>query len=155
MKKRITRLTTMIMAVFIMAIISALPVTAFAANEVAAVAISEEADVYDNNITVIQPMVNDYEEPVIQQLGNNQGGQQASSKSGSASADAAYESTLDHILTWVRRVGAAVAIFGAIMLAMALKRKDADGKEDAIWTIVAGFVTWSVVGAADMFNLYQ
>ena len=71
MKKRITRLTTMIMAVFIMAIIAALPVTAFAASSDTAVAISEEANVYDSDMTVIQPMVNNYEEPVIQQLGNN------------------------------------------------------------------------------------
>ncbi len=153
MKKRITRITTMFMAVFIMAIIAALPVTAFAADEVAAVAISEET-AYDSDITVIQPMVNDYEEPVIQQLGNNQG-ESKSSKSGSAAADSAYESTMDFILTWVRRVGAAVALFGVIMLALALKKKDPDSKEDAIWAMVAGFVVWAVVGAADMFDLYS
>ena len=151
MKKRITRITTMFMAVFIMAIIAALPVTAFAADEVAAVAISEET-AYDSDMTVIQPMVNNYEEPVIQQLGNNQG---EKAKSSSSAADSAYESTLDHFLTWVRRVGAAVAIFGAFAFALALKKKDPDSKEEAIWTMAAGFVVWSIVGAADMFNLYQ
>ena len=45
MKKVITRLTTMLMAVFTMAIIAALPITAFAAeNEVAAVV--EETPIY-------------------------------------------------------------------------------------------------------------
>ena len=51
MKKFITRLTTILMAVFTMAIIAALPVTAFAAeDEIAPLAISEESSVnYDSD----------------------------------------------------------------------------------------------------------
>lgn len=160
MKKVITRLTTMLMAVFTMAIIAALPITAFAAeNEAAATAVVEEAPIYEENeenVIIVQPMINNYEEPVIQQLGNPQGGgQQGGSKSGSTTADSAYENTMDFIITWIRRLGAAVALFGGIMLALALKNNDADQKENGIKTMIAGFVVFAICGAVDMFDLFS
>lgn len=163
MKKVITRLTTMLMAVFTMAIIAALPITAFAAeNEVAAVV--EETPIYEENeenVIIVQPMLNNYEEPVIQQLGNPQGGgqqgggQQGGSKSGSSTADSAYENTMDFIITWIRRLGAAVALFGGIMLGLALKNNEADQKENGIKTMIAGFVVFAICGAVDMFDLFS
>lgn len=163
MKKVITRLTTMLMAVFTMAIIAALPITAFAAeNEVAAVV--EETPIYEENeenVIIVQPMLNNYEEPVIQQLGNPQGGgqqgggQQGGSKSGSSTADSAYENTMDFIITWIRRLGAAVALFGGIMLSLALKNNEADQKENGIKTMIAGFVVFAICGAVDMFDLFS
>lgn len=158
MKKVITRLTTMLMAVFTMAIIAALPITAFAAeNEVAAVV--EETPIYEENeenVIIVQPMLNNYEEPVIQQLGNPQGGgQQCGSKSGSSTADSAYENTMDFIITWIRRLGAAVALFGGIMLGLALKNNEADQKENGIKTMIAGFVVFAICGAVDMFDLFS
>lgn len=163
MKKVITRLTTMLMAVFTMAIIAALPITAFAAeNEVAAVV--EETPIYEENeenVIIVQPMLNNYEEPVIQQLGNPQGGgqqgggQQGGSKSGSSTADSAYENTMDFIITWIRRLGAAVALFGGIMLGLALKNNEADQKETGIKTMIAGFVVFAICGAVDMFDLFS
>lgn len=159
MKKVITRLTTMLMAVFTMAIIAALPITAFAAeNEAAATAVVEEAPIYEGNeenVIIVQPMINNYEEPVIQQLGNPQGGGQQGSKSGSATADSAYENTVDFIITWIRRAGALVAFFGIIMLALAMKNQDAENKERGIWTAIAGFVVFAVCGAVDMFDLFS
>ncbi|HOA00020.1 hypothetical protein [Ruminococcus sp.] len=158
MKKVITRLTTMLMAVFTMAIIAALPITAFAAeNEVAAVV--EETPIYEENeenVIIVQPMLNNYEEPVIQQLGNPQGGgQQGGSKSGSSTADSAYENIMDFIITWIRRLGAAVALFGGIMLGLALKNNEADQKENGIKTMIAGFVVFAICGAVDMFDLFS
>ena len=61
---------------------------------------------------------------------------------------------MDFILTWIRRIGAAVALFGAIILALALKKDDADQKENGIKTMVAGFVVWAITGAVDMFDLF-
>lgn len=159
MKKFFVRLTTMIMAVFTLAIVAALPVTAFAADNEKAVIVAEEAPVYteQEEVIYVQAMANTYEEPVIQQLGNPQGGgqQQAGSKSGSATADAAYENTVDFIITWVRRAGALVAFFGIIMLALGLKNQDVDAKERGIWAAIAGFVVFAVCGAVDMFDLFS
>ena len=160
MKKVISRLTTMLMAVFTMAIIAALPITAFAAeNEAAVTAVVEEAPIYEENeenVIIVQPMINNSEEPVIQQLGNPQGGgQPGSSKSGSSTADSAYENTMDFIITWIRRLGAAVALFGGIMLGLALKNNEADQKENGIKTMIAGFVVFAICGAVDMFDLFS
>lgn len=159
MKKFFVRLTTMIMAVFTLAIVAALPVTAFAADNENAAIVAEEAPVYteQEEVIYVQAMANTYEEPVIQQLGNPQGGgqQQAGSKSGSATADAAYENTVDFIITWVRRAGALVAFFGIIMLALGLKNQDVDAKERGIWAAIAGFVVFAVCGAVDMFDLFS
>ena len=159
MKKFFIRITTIIMAVFTLAIMAALPVTAFAAeNEVAAVVVEEEVPAYteQEEVVYVQAMANTYEEPVIQQLGNPQGGgQQGGSKSGSSSADAAYENTMDFIITWIRRVGAAIALFGGFMLALGLKNNEPEPKARGIMAMVAGFVVWAICGAVDMFDLFS
>ena len=159
MKKFFIRLTTMIMAVFTLAIVAALPVTAFAADNEKVVIVADEATpayTEQEEVIYVQAMENTYEEPVIQQLGNPQGGgQQGAPRSGSATADTAYENTVDFIITWVRRAGALVAFFGIIMLALALKNQDADNKERGIWTAIAGFVVFAVCGAVDMFDLFS
>ena len=148
MKKVFTRFATLIMAVFTMAIIAALPMTAFAAeNEAAEVAVVEETPVYEDDVIYVQAMANTYDEPVIQQLGNNQQ-QQA------ATADSAYENTIDFFITWIRRVGAAIAFIGAIMFALAIKNDDAERKQAGLMTLAAGFVVWAVCAAADMFDLF-
>ena len=159
MKKFFVRLTTMIMAVFTLAIVAALPVTAFAADNEKAAIVAEEAPAYteQEEVIYVQAMANTYEEPVIQQLGNPQGGgqQQGAPKSGSATADSAYENTVDFIITWVRRAGALVAFFGIIMLALGLKNQDVNAKERGIWAAIAGFVVFAVCGAVDMFDLFS
>lgn len=148
MKKVFTRFATLIMAVFTMAIIAALPMTAFAAeNEAVEVAVVEETPVYENDVIYVQAMANTYDEPVIQQLGNNQQ-QQA------ATADSAYENTIDFFITWIRRIGAAVAFIGAVMFGFAIKNDDAERKQTGLMTLAAGFVVWAVCAAADMFDLF-
>jgi hypothetical protein len=147
MRKVFTRFATLIMAVFTMAIIAALPMTAFAAENEAVVAVVDEAPVYEDDVIYVQAMANTYDEPVIQQLGNNQQ-QQA------ATADSAYENTIDFFITWIRRVGAAIAFIGAIMFALAIKNDDAERKQAGLMTLAAGFVVWAVCAAADMFDLF-
>ena len=171
MKKFISRLSMMFAAVFTMAIIATLPVTSFAAEQEAApVAISEEVSINeasDNDLMTVQAMVD--EGTVIQPLGATPatGGGSASgsggatpatgggSASGSGEADTAYKNVMDVILIWIRRVGAAVALFGGIMLALGIKRDEADQKENGIKTMVAGFVVWAICGAVGLFHLFD
>lgn len=158
MRKFISRLTTIFMAVFTIAIIAALPVTAFAAENETYTIVEETPSYseYDEGVFYIQSLANTYEEPVIQQLGNTQGGggQGGGATSGSTAADTAYKNVMTFILTWIRRLGAAVAIFGAVMLGLALKKDDADQKENGIKTMIAGFVVWAICGAVSLFDLF-
>ncbi len=156
MKKFISRLSMMFAAVFTMAIIAALPVTSFAAEQEAApVAISEEVSINeasDNDLMTVQAMVD--EGTVIQPLGATPaaGG---GSASGSGEADTAYQNVMNVIVTWIRRVGAAVALFGGVMLALGFKNDEATQKENGIKTMVAGFVVWAICGAVGLFHLFD
>lgn len=150
MKKFFVRFTTLIMAVFTMAIVAALPMTAFAAENEAA-AIIEDNPAYEDDVIYVQAMANAYDEPVIQQLGNNQ--QDDDQKA--ATADSAYESTIGFFVKWIRRVGAAVAFIGAIMFALAIKNDDAERKQAGLMTLAAGFVVWAVCSAVKMFDLFS
>jgi len=160
MKKFISRITTMLMAVFTVAIIAAVPMSASAAdNNIVALAVSEANtdtgfSVDENGVITLSPMAmaNYDAAPVIQQLGNAQGGQ---SGSGSGSADAAYSNVMNFIVTWIRRLGAAVALFGGIMLALGFKDNDADSKEKGIKTMIAGFVVWAICAGIGMFDLFS
>lgn len=159
MKKFISRITTMLMAVFTVAIIAAVPMSASAAdNDIVALAVSEANtdtgfSVDENGVITLSPMaMASYDAaPVIQQLGN---GQQQQSGSGSGTADTAYENVMNFIVTWIRRLGAAVALFGGIMLALGFKDNDADSKEKGIKTMVAGFVVWAICAGIGMFDLF-
>ena len=159
MKKAFTRFATLIMAVFTMAIIAALPVTAFAAeDEIAPLAISEESSVnYDSDnddIMTLSPISD--EGTVIQPLGATPaGGEGAASGSGSANADTAYQSVVNVIITWVRRIGAFVAFIGGVLLALGFKTDDADKKENGVKTMVAGFVVWAICGSIGLFHLFD
>ena len=156
MKKVISRLSMMFAAVFTIAIMAALPVTAFAAEQDAAsVAISEEDsfnEASDNDLMTVQAMVD--EGTFIQPLGATPAGG-GGAASGSGEADAAYQSVMNVIVTWIRRVGAAVALFGGVMLALGFKNDEATQKENGIKTMVAGFVVWAICGAVGLFHLFD
>ena len=156
MKKVISRFTMMFVAVFTIAIMAAIPVTALAAEqEFAPVAISEEVSVNeasDNDLMTVQAMVD--EGTVIQPLEATP----AAGAAGSGDAydsDTAYQSVIYVILKWVRRLGAAVGLFGAIMLALAFKGNDADGKENGIKVMIAGFLVWAICAGAGLFHLFD
>lgn len=74
--------------------------------------------------------------------------------SGSTEADTAYNSVITFFITWIRRIGAMVAFIGAIMFGLAIKNNDAEQKQAALITMVAGFVVWAVCLAVNMFNLF-
>ena len=157
MKKIISRLTMMFVAVCTVAIMAALPVTAFAAEQEAVpVSISEEVSINEasenNDIMTINDMVD--EGTVIKPLGAEPA-PAAGAGSGSANADTAYQSVMNVILTWIRRIGAAVVLFGAVMLGLGLKRDEADQKENGIKTMVGGFVVWAICGSVALFHLFD
>lgn len=88
---------------------------------------------------------------VIQPMAN--GGQQDAQPGNTA--EGAYRTTIEFFITWLRRIGAAVAIIGGIMFGLAIKDNNADQKQVGLMTMVAGFVVWGVCSAADMFDLFS
>lgn len=70
-------------------------------------------------------------------------------------ADSTYQTVINFFITWLRRIGALVALVGAIMFALAIKNNDAEQKQNGLMTLVAGFVAVAVCTAADMFDLFS
>lgn len=70
------------------------------------------------------------------------------------SADETYKTVINFLITWLRRVGVAVALVGAIMFGFAIKNNDAEQKQAGLLTLVAGFVVAAICQAADMFDLF-
>lgn len=77
------------------------------------------------------------------------------SASGSASADSTYKKVITFFLTWIRRIGALVALIGGIMFAMAQKNPETTSKETAVNTMVAGFIVIAIVTGVNMFDLFS
>ena len=73
---------------------------------------------------------------------------------GGTGADAAYQSTINFFITWIRRVGWMIAFVGGIMFALAIKNHDAEQKQAGLLTMVAGFVVAALCLASNMFNLF-
>lgn len=74
--------------------------------------------------------------------------------SGSATSDAQYQSVITFFVTWIRRIGAMVALVGAVMFALAIKNNDAEQKQNGLLTMVAGFVVVAITAAVNMFDLF-
>lgn len=83
------------------------------------------------------------------------GGAAGGGASGSATADSSYKSVINFFITWLRRIGAMVALIGAIMFGLAIKNNDADQKQNGLLTMVAGFVVFAICLASDMFDLFS
>lgn len=66
-----------------------------------------------------------------------------------------YQNVMNIILVWVRRAGAAVGLFGAIILALGFKDNDPDRKTSGVWTMIAGFAVAGIALAVDTFNLFD
>lgn len=73
---------------------------------------------------------------------------------GSTGAEAAYQSTINFFITWIRRVGMMVAFVGAIMFGLSIKNDDAERKQAGLITMIAGFVVAALCAASSMFNLF-
>lgn len=61
---------------------------------------------------------------------------------------------LTFFITWLRRIGAAVALIGAIMFGLAIKDNDSNQKQTGLMTMVAGFVVVAICLASSMFDLF-
>ena len=59
---------------------------------------------------------------------------------GGGGSEAAYQSTIEFFITWIRRIGMMVAFVGAIMFALAIKNNDAEQKQAGLITMIAGFI---------------
>lgn len=57
------------------------------------------------------------------------------------------------IATWVSRVGAAVAFFGAVQAAFGFKNDDADAKTRGFKTLASGFMVMGITESLSMFGL--
>ena len=73
---------------------------------------------------------------------------------GGGGSEAAYQSTIEFFITWIRRIGMMVAFVGAIMFALAIKNNDAEQKQAGLITMIAGFIVAALCAASNMFDLF-
>ena len=73
---------------------------------------------------------------------------------GATGSEAAYQSTIEFFITWIRRIGMMVAFVGAIMFALAIKNNDAEQKQAGLITMIAGFIVAALCAASNMFDLF-
>lgn len=83
------------------------------------------------------------------------GGGQQQQGGGSTGAEGSYQTVLNFFITWLRRIGAAVALIGGIMFGLAIKDNQADQKQAGLMTMVAGFIVVAICLAANMFDLFS
>ncbi len=74
---------------------------------------------------------------------------------GAVGSEAAYQSTIEFFITWIRRIGMMVAFVGAIMFALAIKNNDAEQKQAGLITMIAGFIVAALCAASSMFDLFS
>ena len=72
-----------------------------------------------------------------------------------ATAESSYTTVLTFFITWLRRIGAAVALIGGIMFGLAIKDNNAEQKQAGLMTMVAGFVVVAICLASTMFDLFS
>ncbi len=154
--------TLMLMVVFSFSAVSVMAMAADRTPEAVTVAELPVADAEENfDVTPLDApdgMTFDTatyasEEPQFVMLAGN--GNNAGGASGSSTADGAYTNVVNFFITWLRRIGAMVALVGAIMFGLAIKSNDAEQKQAGLLTMVAGFVVFAVCLAADMFDLFS
>ena len=79
----------------------------------------------------------------------------AFAEGGAVGSEAAYQSTIEFFITWIRRIGMMVAFVGAIMFALAIKNNDAEQKQAGLITMIAGFIVAALCAASSMFDLFS
>ena len=70
---------------------------------------------------------------------------------GATGSEAAYQSTIEFFITWIRRIGMMVAFVGAVMFGFSIKDNNAVGKVAALKTFAAGAIVVSVSGILHTF----
>ena len=153
-KTNTMRMFSLIAAVLSLGLVMAVSPMAASATEIAentAVTIAEEIgeDTDDSPVTVsssgfslIQPIHAHAEEG-----GNNGNG-------GGNTADSSFKTVIEFFVKWIGRIGGVVAFVGAVMFALAIKNNDAEAKQSALLTMIAGFVAAAVAAASNMFNMF-
>lgn len=161
-------ITSMITAVMLAVVFSfsAVSVMAMAADETTETVTVEELSIEETeetefsavqlgsleNMTFEMNMLNDSGDFDFVLLAAGDGGESAS---GSTTADTSYNKVINFFITWIRRIGAMVALVGAVMFGLAIKNNDADQKQNGLLTMVAGFVVVAITAAVDMFDLFS
>ncbi|MDE6848796.1 MAG: hypothetical protein K2O29_05010 [Ruminococcus sp.] len=146
--------TLMLVVVFSFSAVSVMAMAADNAQEI--VTVSELPTAEESfEVTPLDSPENTSVEPVA--VLNNQPDvvMLAGDGSGSDAADSAYQKVINFFITWIRRIGAMVALVGAVMFGLAIKNNDADQKQAGLLTMVAGFVVFAICLAVDMFDLFS
>ena len=73
---------------------------------------------------------------------------------GASSADSSFKTVIEFFVKWIGRIGGVVAFVGAVMFALAIKNNDAEAKQSALLTMIAGFVAAAVAATSNMFNMF-
>lgn len=155
-KSVLTKIVVLLMTVLTMALAMNFTITA-SATEVPAVELIANAEKIPSiitdtdfitmevpvvNATVMTPMT-----PNIYKLEGEVAAPQ--------SADSTFQTVINFFITWLRRVGAVVALVGGIMFALAIKDNNADQKQTGLMTMIAGFAVVAICVGADMFDLFS
>lgn len=161
-KTKFSRIVTAMISTFMLVIVlsfSAVSVMAMAADNNSGVVTVTELPVVEEEFSVTpleseSPENMRFETPMVAD-GMNNVVMLAGEGSGSSSADASYTKVINFFITWIRRIGALIALIGAVMFGLAIKNNDADQKQNGVLTMVAGFVVIAITTAVDMFDLFS
>lgn len=74
---------------------------------------------------------------------------------GATGTDSAWQQVINFFITWIGRIGGVVAFVGAVMFALAIKNNDAEAKQSALLTMIAGFVCIGVKGISSVFGMFS
>ena len=151
--KHVKTLAALMLTVLTMGfVLSFTAMTACAAEEPAQVNIVSLAEQEDGILTMEAPTVTIAAAsggivPLAAAANGGNGGN--GGNAGATGAEGSYTTVLTFFITWIRRIGAAVALIGGIMFGLAIKDNNADQKQ-----MVAGFIVVAICLAADMFDLF-
>lgn len=66
-----------------------------------------------------------------------------------------YAKVFDFFIKWIRRIGVAVALIGAVMFGFSFKNNDAEQKQNGLMTMASGFIVAAIVTIVDYFDLFS
>ncbi len=158
MKKTITKLAAFMMTVLTMALVLSFTAVSACAAEASTQAdevVTLEVSTEDGILTMEAPTVTIAPakgsiKPLAAAANGGNGGNAAAT-----GAEGSYTTVLTFFITWIRRIGAAVALIGGIMFGLAIKDNQSDQKQAGLMTMVAGFIVVAICYAADMFDLFS
>lgn len=167
-KTAFARFTAMLIAAFIATIVFAFNAVTFKTNAADTVElVNEITDTAVETFTVdgveipvvaeADALTNTSSDFEIVQLGAAGGGAGSSGTAldGNTEGDSQFQSVVNFFVKWLKRIGLLVAFVGGFMFCLAIKKNDADLKQDGLMTLVAGFAAAALCQAIDMFNIFD